>query len=327
MRRRLATALTLTAALVLAGCSGGGEETPEPDATESASADDAATEAPEASPEDVAALDAVVSEGDLGAAPTLTFDQPFAVSAPVARVDVEGTGDEISEEQTVTINYVAVSGDDGTVLGSTWESATPESLPLGDPTLVAALRDAIIGQNVGTRVLFAAPGGEATETSEAYPATLMAIEVTEARTVPTRAEGEAVEPPAGLPEVTLAEDGAPSIEIPEGTTEPDELIAQTLIEGSGPAVEARQSITVQYTGWLWDGTEFDSSWTNGAPFTTTIGTGSVIPGWDEGLVGKTVGSQVLLVIPGDKGYGPEGSGDTIPPDATLVFVVDILDAA
>lgn len=326
MRRRLAAALTITAALVLTGCSGNDPE-PEPSATESATTDDAVDAGPEPTAEDVAALDAVVSEGDLGAAPTLTFDQPFAVSAPVARLDVEGDGEEIGEEQTVTIDYVAVSGDDGTVLGSTWESGASESLPLGDPTLVAALRDAIIGQPVGSRVLFAAPGGEATETSEAFPATLMAIEVTEARTVPTRAEGEAVEPAEGLPVVTLAEDGTPSIEIPEGTTEPDELVVQTLIQGEGPAVENEQTVTVQYTGWLWDGTEFDSSW-GGQPFTTTIGTGSVIPGWDEGLVGQTVGSQVLLVVPGDKGYGAQGSGDgTIPPDATLIFVVDILDAA
>lgn len=322
MRRHLATALTITAALVLAGCSGDAPET-EP----TASADATGDAASEASPDDVAALEGVVAEGDLGAAPTLTFDQPFAVSAPVARVDVEGEGDEIGAEQKVTIQYVAVSGDDGTVLGSTWESDSPEQLALDDPTLIAALRDTIVGQQVGVRVLFAAPGAEETEQSAAYPATLMAIEVTDARDIPTRAEGEAVEPAAGLPLVTLAENGEPSIEIPAGTAEPTTLVAQTLIEGSGPVVETGQQITVQYTGWLFDGTEFDSSWGGESPFTTSIGTQAVIPGWDEGLVGKTVGSQVLLVIPSDKGYGPEGGGEAIPPNSTLIFVVDILDAA
>ncbi|WP_307844948.1 FKBP-type peptidyl-prolyl cis-trans isomerase [Actinotalea solisilvae] len=322
MRRHLATALTITAALVLAGCTGDA-----PEAEPTASADASPDAAAEASPDDVAALEAVVAEGDLGAAPTLTFDQPFAVSAPVARVDLEGDGDEIGPEQKVTIQYVAVSGDDGTVLGSTWESDAPEQLALDDPTLIAALRDTLVGQKVGVRVLFAAPGAEETEQSAAYPATLMAIEVTDARDIPTRAEGDAVEPPAGLPLVTLADDGEPSIEVPAGTAEPTTLVAQTLIEGSGPVVETGQQITVQYTGWLFDGTEFDSSWGGESPFTTPIGTQSVIPGWDEGLVGKTVGSQVLLVIPSDKGYGPEGSGETIPPDSTLIFVVDILDAA
>ena len=74
----------------------------------------------------------------------------------------------------------------------------------------------------------------------------------------------------------------------------------------------------------WDGTEFDSSW-GGTPFQTTIGAGMVIAGWDQGLVGKTVGSQVLLVIPADLGYGAAGSG-SIPGGATLVFVVDVLAA-
>lgn len=323
MRRRLATALTITAALVLAGCSGGDAD-PEP--TPSAS-EDATQSAPEPTEEDVAALEAVVAEGDLGAAPTLTFEQPFTVSAPVARVDVEGEGDEIGEEQTVTIQYVAVSGDDGTVLGSTWENDAPESLSLGDPSLLAALRDTLIGQSVGVRVLFAAPGGEETETSAAYPATLMAIEVTEARTVPTRAEGEAVEPPAGLPVVTLADDGTPSIEIPADAEEPTTTVGQTLIEGSGATVEAGQTLTVQYSGWTWEGEQFDSSWERGTPFTTQLSEQAVIGGWVDGLAGKTVGSQVLLVIPSDRGYGAEGTPDgSIPPDSTLVFVVDILDA-
>ncbi len=102
-------------------------------------------------------------------------------------------------------------------------------------------------------------------------------------------------------------------------------MAQTLIKGDGPAVAANDVITVQYSGWLWDGTAFDSSWTNGTPFQTQIGTKSVIEGWDKGLIGQTVGSQVLLVIPPSLGYGDQESG-TIPANSTLIFVVDILAA-
>ena len=170
----------------------------------------------------------------------------------------------------------------------------------------------------------AVPGGAATESSEAYPAIVMAMEVVAIS--PSRAEGEAVSPVEGLPVVTLADDGSPSIEVPDGTQEPGELVAQTLIRGAGPEVATGQVVAVQYTGWLWDGTVFDSSWGGGAPLTTQIGVGSVIMGWDEGLVGQTVGSQVLLVIPSDLAYGAEGSGQ-IPPDATLIFVVDILEAS
>ena len=84
---------------------------------------------------------------------------------------------------------------------------------------------------------------------------------------------------------------------------------------------------MHYAGVLWDdATEFHSSWDK-APETFEIGTGGVIAGWEQGLVGRRVGPQVLLVVPPDKGYGETGSGEDIPPGATLVFVVDILDAA
>ena len=80
---------------------------------------------------------------------------------------------------------------------------------------------------------------------------------------------------------------------------------------------------------IWDsGKTFDSSWARGTPAEFVIGTGNVIAGWDEGLVGQTVGSQVLLVIPPDKGYGSAGQADVgIKGTDTLVFVVDILDAS
>ena len=83
-------------------------------------------------------------------------------------------------------------------------------------------------------------------------------------------------------------------------------------------------MTAHYTGMLLDGTVFDSSWDRGSPSTFSLQ--GVIPGWTQGLAGQTVGSQVLLVIPAELGYGEQGSGGTIPPNSPLVFVVDILAA-
>ena len=329
--RRLAGAVLATT-LLLAGCSGGGDDageaSPTPAPTGSAAADAPAEVT--ASPEDVAALEAVQVEGELGAAPTLTFDQPFEVTADVARVASEGEGDALEDGQEISMHYIAVSGADGSELGSTWSTDEPQTLTLGDETIVPSLGEALAGQNVGARILFARPGAPAVEATdeapaqEAVPSTILAIEIVGARTLPTRAEGEAVEPAAGLPVVTLAENGEPTIEVPEGTAEPAELVVQPLIRGTGPVVEAGQNITVHYKGTLFDGTVFDTSW-SGAPFPTPIGQGQLIAGWDEGLVGQTVGSQVLLVVPPEKGYGAEGMGD-IPADATLIFVVDILAA-
>lgn len=323
--RRPAAALIATT-LLLAGCSGaadGPTATPTPDAAQEGTAT--------ASPEDVAALEAVEVVGEIGSAPELVFDQPFSVTADVAVVETAGTGAPLEDGQEISMHYVAVSGDDGSVLGSTWETDETQTLTLGDEQLLGTLADAFEGQNVGTRILFARPGSPAVEATDAAPAqpatpaTVMALEVVDARVVPTRAEGEAVTPPEGLPVVTLAENGEPSIEVPSDATEPTELIVQPLIVGDGPVVESGQQITVHYKGWLWDGTEFDTSW-GGAPFPTPIGQGQLIQGWDQGLVGQTVGSQVLLVVPAELGYGEQGMGD-IPPGATLIFVVDILAAS
>lgn len=272
---------------------------------------------------DVAALSAVQVAGPLGATPTLTFDMPFTVSATVARVDVEGTGTVLADGDYLTVSYALFDGDEGTVLGSTWDTDSPERLLLGDPTTVAALNDILRDQRVGVRILAALPGLAATETTAASPATILVLEVDDTR--PGRATGETVTPADGLPLVTLADNGQPSIEIPEGTQEPTELVVQPLIKGTGAVVVAGQTLTAHYTGWLWDGTEFDSSW-GGAPFTTLVGAEALIAGWDQGLVGLTVGSQVLLVIPPDLAYGAEGL-DQIPGDATLVFVIDIIESS
>jgi len=156
---------------------------------------------------------------------------------------------------------------------------------------------------------------------------LFVIDLEDARDVLERAEGEKVTPPEGTPTVKLAKSGRPTIKTPDADA-PTELVVQPLVKGSGPVVEAGQTIVVHYTGVLWGSDKvFDSSWPRGQTAEFQIGTGQVIAGWDEGLVGQTVGSQVLLVVPPDKGYGEAGSpSGGISGDDTLVFVVDILDA-
>lgn len=99
---------------------------------------------------------------------------------------------------------------------------------------------------------------------------------------------------------------------------------QDLKLGSGPAAAAGDTVSVHYTGWLVDGTEFDSS-VGGDPFEFTLGRGSVIEGWDQGVEGMQVGGIRKLFIPAELGYGERGVGDIIPPSATLVFEVELLE--
>ena len=106
-------------------------------------------------------------------------------------------------------------------------------------------------------------------------------------------------------------------------------MVQPLIVGDGPAVESGQTVTVQYVGVKWsDGSVFDSSWERGEPVDFPVGTGGVIAGFEEGLIGQTVGSRVMLIIPPDKGYGEQGNTQAgISGTETLVFVIDILAAS
>jgi FKBP-type peptidyl-prolyl cis-trans isomerase FkpA len=109
-------------------------------------------------------------------------------------------------------------------------------------------------------------------------------------------------------------------------TTPTGLVIDDLVEGSGAAATAGQHVTVHYTGWLTDGTKFDSSRDRSEPFGFALGQGNVIAGWEEGVAGMCVGGLRRLVIPPSLGYGEWGAGDVIPPNATLVFEVELLAA-
>ncbi len=134
---------------------------------------------------------------------------------------------------------------------------------------------------------------------------------------------QAPPPPPQLPEgADPALGSKPTVAAGEG--ELTKLTVTPLIEGTGPKVKKGQSITTNYVGVFYDsGEEFDSSWERGQPATFPIGVGQVIPGWDNGLVGVTVGSRVQLDIPADQAYG-DGEGGR--PGGPLRFVVDILAA-
>ncbi|NUR94905.1 MAG: FKBP-type peptidyl-prolyl cis-trans isomerase [Kribbellaceae bacterium] len=120
----------------------------------------------------------------------------------------------------------------------------------------------------------------------------------------------------------------PTITHREG--DPDkQLVTEVLKEGDGPVVKKGELLTANYLGQIWrDGKVFDNSYDRGAPSSFPIGVGGVIAGWDEGLVGKKIGSRVLLSIPSDKGYKSEGNSQAgIKGDDTLIFVVDLVGAA
>ncbi|HEY2593516.1 MAG TPA: FKBP-type peptidyl-prolyl cis-trans isomerase [Chloroflexota bacterium] len=106
---------------------------------------------------------------------------------------------------------------------------------------------------------------------------------------------------------------------------PDGLQYTDDVVGNGAEATTGKTVVVHYTGWLMDGTKFDSSIDRDQPFSFPLGAGQVIKGWDEGVAGMKVGGQRTLIIPPALGYGARGAGNVIPPNATLKFQVQLLD--
>lgn len=308
MRIRPLVALSAVAlsAVLLAGCS---SSAPGADASPSASpvVDLCSAAAPAG-----AASDAVTVDGTAGTESTATFTFPLEIPTLQTTVIEEGSGDPVESGQLVTYALSAFNAETGEKLGSIGYDDNPV-LP------VQISPDNPVGQILGcatpgTRVVVAYPPADPNP-GQVYVFDFVA-------TVPNAAWGDPQEPVAGLPEVELADDGAPTITIPDGDA-PADLQLETLKKGDGATVAPGDTVLVQYTGVKWsDGSVFDSSWENGAP--ASFQTTGVVDGFRQALEGQTVGSQVLVVIPPALGYGEAGSSDNELAGETLVFVVDIL---
>lgn len=134
-------------------------------------------------------------------------------------------------------------------------------------------------------------------------------------------------PETTTPEPTVQSEeptpSAPATPVPAAPAATELKMEDTKV-GTGATAKTGDEVTVHYTGYLTDGTKFDSSLDSNQPFTFKVGNGDVIAGWDQGIPGMKVGGKRKLTIPSELGYGPQGAGDVIPPNATLVFDVELL---
>jgi len=273
--------------------------------------------------------------GAAGKKPTVVAPEGKPGTKLEVRVLDEGDGAVVKKGDLLVADYLGQTWRENKVFDNSFDRGVPAGFPIGTGGVIPGWDEGLVGQKVGSRVLLVIPPdkgygkqGQPAAGIKGDDTLVFVVDIRGRHDAKAASDGEQTSTGGGtLPTVKAAE-GKPSIAIPKGAKPPTQLMSRTLVEGTGPAVQKRQLVVVQYVGVTWRGGEqFDASWDRGQPAPFPIGMGQVIPGWDQGLVGAKVGSRVLLVIPPDKGYGKQGQPAAgIKGDDTLVFAVDVLGA-
>ena len=273
-------------------------------------------------------MESVSVTGALGEQPVVSFPSPLSAESIQSRVVIAGEGPVFTGRNFVEFEFAGYNGGSGQLIQQTSFDGTQAQSGAFGPGEVPNFCEALAGAKEGSRIVAIIPPDQA-HSSEGVPA--LGVGAADAfifvfdlkRVFLEKATGDSVAPEAGLPTVVTTPDGVPGITIPK-TAAPTELKVAQLIRGSGDLVEEGQLVTLHYSGFLWDNSEkFDSSWDSGQATQFQMQEGALIEGFLSAVIGQPVGSQVIAVIPPALGYGDAGAG-SIPPGATLVFVIDIL---
>lgn len=260
--------------------------------------------------------------GPTNAVPVVSFKAPLRFAQTASRLVTKGpgTGPAVSLHSLVTVQFVGINATDETVFGSSWKTG-PQTFYVS--TVVKGFARGLVGHHAGDRVVITSPSRDAfgvTGNLEASvqpgDSVLFVVDILNvAKENPL---------PATVPQLEYDASGNPKRFTATDTTtdKPTKLGVYPIVEGKGPVVKKGAEIAVDYFGQIYpDGNVFNS-WT-GDPFTTQIGAGDVIKGWDVGLVGQRVGSRIVLVIPPAYGYKDKKQAG-IPANSTLIFVVQIM---
>lgn len=222
-----------------------------------------------------------------------------------------GTGPTPKKGDKVAVHYTGKL-ENGRIFDSSHDRGQPIEFALGTGRVIRGWDEGIgLMQEGGKARLIIPPHlgyGERGAGNAIPPNATLTFEVELVRVVSSTATGPTVVPAANY------------------QTTKSGLKYYDLVVGTGRAPRARQIVAVHYTGWLENGTQFDSSHDRGQPFQFTLGAGQVIRGWDEGVADMKVGGKRQLVIPANLAYGSRGAGGVIPPNATLIFEVELIAA-
>lgn len=309
IRRALAALTALAAAVSLSACGPAGNETAQPTA-------EATLPAP---------FSSFHVDGAFGDAPSVTLGSLDDYSGALDSTTViEGKGKPVTADESLVLSVAAWSMEGGAeIMPYQWVG---QMLTLNSSTQLPFLKDALDGVAAGSRVAVLMPGwylpqaqGQQASYDRAKPVFLV-MDVQ--RIERTQAWGELQQPTQDIVTVSDGEGGEPQITVDSAQKAPGSLVLDVRKQGDGATVADGDTVLLQYSGVLYaNGESFDSSWKRGEP--TAFVTDQVVPGFTQSLVGQKVGSQVIAIIPPDLAYGEEGN-ESVPPNSTLVFVVDIL---
>ncbi|MFF2326245.1 MULTISPECIES: FKBP-type peptidyl-prolyl cis-trans isomerase [unclassified Streptomyces] len=313
--RRLAGLLVVPLLLLTAAC---GDE--KNSASESVSAS--------ATSED--GFPAITAGAKFGEKPTLSKGTGTPPKELKTRVISQGDGATLKNGDAIQVNYLGQSWDSDKPFDNSFDRKQPFDLTLGAGMVIQGWDKGLVGQKVGSRVELVIPPdlgyGEQGQGDIKPNATLVfVVDVLKSTQIPTTAKGTAVaQDNIDLPKVGTNTDGkAPKVTIPTKTDPPKKLVSNYVLESTGAVVKDTDSVVVNYVALLWkDGKTFDSTYSTGKTQTFPLAQ-VTLKGLKNGLVGKKIGSRVLLVIPPDQGFGDKAQ-QTIPANSTLVFAVDLL---
>lgn len=272
---------------------------------------------------------AITAGAKFGEKPTLSKGSGNPPKELKTKVLSQGDGPEVKNGEAVQVNYLGQSWDSDKPFDNSFDRE-PFDLTLGAGMVIQGWDKGLAGKKVGSRVQLVIPpdlgyGAQGQGDIKPNSTLVFVVDILKATRIPASAKGtEVPQDDSGLPKVGTNTDGkAPKVTIPSRSTPPSKLVSQYVLESEGEVVKATDSVIVHYVGLVWkDGKTFDSTYTTGRTQTFPLAQ-VTLKGLKNGLVGKKIGSRVLLVVPPDQGFGDQAQ-QTIPAKSTLVFAVDLL---
>lgn len=322
MRKFLAATVAAVSIFSLSGCAALGPATLESDlasvkpACEQYSTGDAA--------------DKITLKASASGAPTVTVPAGLTTDKIETKILDEGDGIKFTGDQLVTLEYIGINGGTNQVFQSSKFDGSDTASEYIKAGQQLDFCHGLSGVKEGSTVAVFVPpsiahNGAGIPDLKVGASDPIVFVFKLVKVYLGRAIGASQPQQMGFPSVVLAPNGVPGVTIPK-TAAPTEQKTAVLIQGHGAKLSLGQTITVHYSGFVWDGkTKFESSWDNGQPAQFKLDKGSLIPGFIDALKGQAIGSQIITVIPPEKAYGAQEQS-LIPANSTLIFVIDILGA-